>query len=172
MEYFKYMVDMLRERGADHVRVFGGGGGTITPDEISELHTYGVERVYHPNDGMKLGLVEMIEDLVDRTNSHRKNSALPAQIKDEFSTGQMLSAIENGIISRKELEAFRDQWQEQGSDTPVIGLTGTGGRASPRSPMKSLIAFYWPTRTSASRFWPWIPPDARVAVLCWGTESV
>ena len=54
-EYFKYMVDMLRERGAGHIRVFGGGGGTITPEEIAELQEYGVERIYHPNDGMQMG---------------------------------------------------------------------------------------------------------------------
>src|SRR5215510_12979709 len=69
MEYFKYMVDMLRERNAGHIRVFGGGGGTITPEEIEELHAYGVERIYHPNDGMKLGLVAMIEDVVKRAKT-------------------------------------------------------------------------------------------------------
>src|SRR5688500_16718694 len=63
VEYFKYMVDMLRDRGAAHIRVFGGGGGTITPEEIKELQDYGVERIYHPNDGMQMGLVAMIEDL-------------------------------------------------------------------------------------------------------------
>src|SRR5262249_52311826 len=66
VEYFKYMVDMLRERDAEHIRVFGGGGGTITPEEIAELEAYGVERIYHPNDGMKFGLVAMIEDVVAR----------------------------------------------------------------------------------------------------------
>ena len=71
-EYFKYMVDMLRERGASHIRVFGGGGGTITPEEIKELQDYGVERIYHPNDGMQMGLVAMIEDLVRRTEAARK----------------------------------------------------------------------------------------------------
>ncbi|HEV2680668.1 MAG TPA: cobalamin B12-binding domain-containing protein, partial [Rhodanobacter sp.] len=69
VEYFKYMVDMLRERGAGHIRVFGGGGGTITPEEIKELQAYGVERIYHPNDGMKLGLTEMIEDVMHRAGS-------------------------------------------------------------------------------------------------------
>src|SRR5713101_1371599 len=69
VEYFKYMIDMLRERGAAHVRVFGGGGGTITPEEIAELHAYGVERIYHPNDGMHLGLVAMIEDVVRRAST-------------------------------------------------------------------------------------------------------
>ena len=74
VEYFKYMVDMLRERGASHIRVFGGGGGTITPEEIRELQAYGVERIYHPNDGMHMGLVQMIEDVVRRG---RKAFALP-----------------------------------------------------------------------------------------------
>ena len=72
VEYFKYMVDMLRERGAAHIRVFGGGGGTITPEEIRELEAYGVERIYHPNDGMKMGLVEMIEDVVARAAQKRQ----------------------------------------------------------------------------------------------------
>src|SRR5690554_6557585 len=71
VEYFKYMVDMLRERGAGHIRVVGGGGGTITPDEIRELEAYGVERIYHPDDGMRLGLVEMIEDVVRRVAAAR-----------------------------------------------------------------------------------------------------
>src|SRR6187397_158858 len=71
VEYFKYMVDMLKERGAGHIRVFGGGGGTITPEEIAELQAYGVERIYHPNDGMHMGLVAMIEDVVRRTRESR-----------------------------------------------------------------------------------------------------
>src|SRR5579875_1629891 len=71
VEYFKYMVDMLRERGAEHIRVFGGGGGTITPEEIRELEDYGVERIYHPNDGMHMGLVLMIEDVVSRAKRAR-----------------------------------------------------------------------------------------------------
>src|SRR4026207_1265498 len=65
-EYFKYMVDMLKERGAGHIKVFGGGGGTITPEEIRELQDYGVERIYHPNDGMHMGLVARSEDDVRR----------------------------------------------------------------------------------------------------------
>src|ERR1700741_3014108 len=69
VEYFKYMVDMLKERGASHIRVFGGGGGTIAPEEIRELQAYGVERIYHPNDGMHMGLVSMIEDVVRRAEA-------------------------------------------------------------------------------------------------------
>ncbi|MBT2144747.1 MULTISPECIES: methylmalonyl-CoA mutase family protein [unclassified Rhodanobacter] len=134
VEYFKYMVDMLRERGAGHVRVFGGGGGTITPEEIRELQAYGVERIYHPNDGMKLGLVEMIEDVMQRAGSaaakraESESHALPkVDIDDEISIGHMLSAIEEGKLSDSELEHQRKQWKLAGKHTPVLGLTGTGG---------------------------------------------
>ena len=71
VEYLKYMVDMLREHDAGHIKMFAGGGGTITPEEIRELEAYGVERIYHPNDGMKMGLVEMIEDVVARAGDGR-----------------------------------------------------------------------------------------------------
>jgi methylmalonyl-CoA mutase len=129
MEYFKYMVDMLRERNAGHIRVFGGGGGTITPEEIEELHAYGVERVYHPNDGMHMGLKAMIEDLVRRTQEHRLPPGRPelATKDDEISVGKMLSALEEGLIPEAELLHLRKQWQLAGGKTPVIGLTGTGG---------------------------------------------
>ena len=101
VEYFKYMVDMLRERGAGHIRVFGGGGGTITPEEIRELQEYGVERIYHPNDGMKMGLVEMIEDVVARAGRARAEAARGdgAQAngsEDEIAIGRMLSRLEAG----------------------------------------------------------------------------
>ncbi|MDX1516842.1 MAG: cobalamin-dependent protein, partial [Woeseiaceae bacterium] len=66
-EFFRYMIDRLREFGAGHIRVFGGGGGTITPEEIRALMDYGVERIYHPHDGMVMGLVAMIGDLVEIT---------------------------------------------------------------------------------------------------------
>src|SRR6195952_2858349 len=64
VEYFKYMIDLLRERGGAHIKVFGGGGGVIVPDEIAELHAYGVTRIYSPEDGQKLGLVGMIWDML------------------------------------------------------------------------------------------------------------
>jgi len=142
VEYFKYMVDMLRERGASHIRVFGGGGGTITPEEIRELQDYGVERIYHPNDGMKMGLVEMIEDVVVRAGAARdqrpetggQEGAAPS-LEDEIGIGRMLSAIEDGTFSEAELAHLRRQWSSAartpGSGlrplAPVIGITGTGG---------------------------------------------
>ncbi len=129
VEYFKYMVDMLRERGAGHIRVFGGGGGTITPEEIKELQAYGVERIYHPNDGMHMGLVAMIEDVVRRAEAARMPVQKPHQVdlSDEIGIGRMLSSIEEGLLDESELAHLRKQWQLAGSRTPVIGITGTGG---------------------------------------------
>ena len=129
VEYFKYMVDMLKERGAGHIRVFGGGGGTITPEEIAELQAYGVERIYHPNDGMHMGLVQMIEDVVRRANEHRLPAERPAKVTldDEISVGKMLTTIEEGMLDENELARLRKEWQLAGSKTPVLGLTGTGG---------------------------------------------
>jgi len=128
-EYFTYMVDMLKERGAGHIRVFGGGGGTITPEEIAELQAYGVERIYHPNDGMAMGLVGMIEDLVARTHKARLSTQKPTAVSpdDEIAVGRMLSAIEEGAIAEAELATLRKGWQLAGGKTPVVGLTGTGG---------------------------------------------
>ena len=129
MEYFRYMVDMLRARGAAHIRVFGGGGGTITPEEIAELQQYGVERIYHPNDGMHMGLAHMIEDVVARTARHRLEPQKPAKVlpDDEISVGRMLTAIEAGVLSDPELARLRKEWELAGKKTPVIGVTGTGG---------------------------------------------
>ncbi|NUS38807.1 MAG: methylmalonyl-CoA mutase, partial [Lysobacter sp.] len=129
VEYFKYMVDMLRERGASHIKVFGGGGGTITPEEIRELQAYGVERIYHPNDGMHMGLVAMIEDVVRRAGEARLAVEKPHQVdfSDEIGIGRMLSAIEESALDESELAHLRKQWQLAGGKTPVIGITGTGG---------------------------------------------
>ncbi len=133
VEYMKYMIDMLRERGAAHIRVFGGGGGTITPAEISELEAYGVERIYHPNDGMRLGLVAMIDDVMARTRTAKEarqrgaTGRLPrpsatVSIDDEIAIGQALSTIEAGLDDEVPASPGRPT-----RGTPVIGVTGTGG---------------------------------------------
>jgi len=128
-EYFRYMIDRLRELGASHIKVFGGGGGTITPDEIDDLMQYGVERIYHPNDGMQMGLQEMIDDLVQRTVEDRKQRLPIAgpngwQIAD---VAAMISLIEAGHYSGRELSALRKTWSIKSGGVPVIGITGTGG---------------------------------------------
>jgi len=129
VEYFKYMIDMLKQCNAGHIKVFGGGGGTITPEEIRELQAYGVERIYHPNDGMHMGLVAMIEDVVRRAASGRLPVQKPHQVDlgDEIGIGRMLSAIEEGALEDSELAHLRKQWQLAGGKTPVVGITGTGG---------------------------------------------
>ena len=131
VEYFKYAVDMLRENGADHIRVFGGGGGTITPAEIDELEAYGVERIYHPNDGMALGLTGMIEDLVARTVKARTVTSVPPSAAhselDDLTIARMLSALEDGVLDVAELSRLRGKWEAAGLNIPVVGITGTGG---------------------------------------------
>ncbi len=132
-EYFKYMVDMLAEQGASHIQVFGGGGGTITPDEIRELEAHGVNRIYHPDDGMKMGLKEMIGDLVARTRKARAERPasgfrFPVSGKDldTASIAAGLSAVENGTVSEHELAQLRKA-AETPNGVPIVGLTGTGG---------------------------------------------
>jgi methylmalonyl-CoA mutase len=129
MEFFRYMVDRLREFGAPHIKVFGGGGGTITPEEISELMAYGVERIYHPHDGMELGLQEMIHDLVRRTEAGRRETAAPAQLRagDSSDVAAMISAIEEGVFSDGQLDVLRKEWRMRSGTVPVVGITGTGG---------------------------------------------
>ena len=129
MEFFRYMVDLLRERSAAHIRIFGGGGGTITPDEISELEAYGVERIYHPDDGMELGLVEMIEDVVERAHRSRVPSSAPvaAESGDFAGIAHMLSSLEDEVFGEAELKLKRREWQGKPVQAPVVGITGTGG---------------------------------------------
>jgi methylmalonyl-CoA mutase len=154
VEYFKYMVDMLKERNASHIRVFGGGGGTITPEEIKELEAYGVERLYHPNDGMHMGLVEMIEDVMKRAREARDREPgtrdakelAKVDVTDEISVGRVLSAIEDGALSESELKQLRQEWGESrvpgpGSRTPVIGMTGTGGAGKSSAVDELLLRF-------------------------------
>jgi methylmalonyl-CoA mutase len=128
-EYFRYAVDMLAELGASHIRVFGGGGGTITPREIAELQEHGVERIYHPDDGMALGLTGMIDDLIERAAAARVPSQPPAdpRARDDLSIARMLSALEDEVFDAAALEQLRAAWRDAGAGVPVLGITGTGG---------------------------------------------
>ncbi|MFN3702957.1 methylmalonyl-CoA mutase family protein [Thermomonas sp.] len=166
VEYLKYMVDMLKERNAAHIRVFAGGGGTITPEEIRELEAYGVERIYHPNDGMHMGLVAMIEDVIRRAGAARKakaaqdgqlrapaNDAALTDAASEIHVGRMLSAIEASALAESELAHLRKQWQLAGGKTPVVGITGTGGAGKSSVTDELLNRFL-------SSF-----PDMRIAVI-------
>ncbi|MBK8306268.1 MAG: methylmalonyl-CoA mutase family protein [Gammaproteobacteria bacterium] len=153
MEFFRYMVDMLRELGAPHIRVFGGGGGTITPEEIDELQGYGVERIYHPRDGMQMGLLGMIEDLVQRTAKRRIPTVYPDSvcIDDEIAVAQMVSAIEEGLFGEAELARMRKEWTLRAAQVPVIGITGTGGagKSSVTDELLSRLLRFFPDRRMA-----------------------
>jgi len=124
-EYFKFLIDRLKELGAEHIAVFGGGGGTITPDEIKDLHSYGVEQIYHPNDGMKLGLVGMIDDVIERANKRRICKEINSKHLS-VNTARTLSSIEDNAFDDEKLNILRKQWSAQ-KQAPVMGITGTGG---------------------------------------------
>ncbi len=130
-EYFRYMVDLLRERGASHIRVFGGGGGVIIPREIRELMDYGVARIYSPEDGRQLGLEGMIADMVTGADfSTLADDYLPeaSQLAPnrQQAVAQAITWIENHLEERDLLESVMGRLPAA-TEVPVIGLTGTGG---------------------------------------------
>jgi len=134
IEFFKYLVDRLRERGAPHVRVYGGGGGTILPEEIAELQAYGVARLFTPEDGRRLGLEGMIKAIVDecdrRTIERLGNELERLSPSDPVAIARLITWIEmQQEGDEAELEALRKRLDALAGDarSPVVGLTGTGG---------------------------------------------
>ncbi len=128
-EYFAYMVDMLRERGCPHIRVVVGGGGTIAPQEIEALERYGVERIYTPEDGRRLGLDGMIEDVFTRVRAARKPPYEPRPLtaRDPAQIARAITVLENAAPGQPELEQIRRSIQRSPNRVPVIGITGSGG---------------------------------------------
>ncbi|RMF58085.1 MAG: methylmalonyl-CoA mutase, partial [Calditrichaeota bacterium] len=131
IEFFKYMYDLLQERGAGHIKIFGGGGGTILPEEIEELHNYGIARIYSPEDGRRMGLQGMIDDMLSKCNFVSKSTYVGNEInlieeRNVTAIGQIISFIEN---FPKEAEPLLSQLKELAKKhkTPVLGITGTGG---------------------------------------------
>ena len=126
VEYFKYAVDMLKEHNAGHIKVFGGGGGVIVPEEIQALHDYGVARIYSPQDGMDMGLVGMIQDMVNQCRAAEMPgpSLTSSDPSDYLALSAMISAIERGEMATADLATLK-----LGADrsTSVLGITGTGG---------------------------------------------
>ncbi|MEL6923577.1 MAG: cobalamin-dependent protein, partial [Bacteroidota bacterium] len=129
-EFFKYAHDLLKEKGAGHIRIFGGGGGTILPDEIEALHEYGITRIYSPDDGRAMGLQGMINDLLEQSDfpvGHQLNGQLKRLTsKDSMAIARLISAAENYTEAN---EAWIQELIQKGkqSDVPVLGITGTGG---------------------------------------------
>lgn len=129
-EYFKYMYDLLKEKGAGHIKIFGGGGGVILPSEISELHEYGIERIYSPDDGRAMGLQGMINDLVQRSD-YPNGDKLTGELshieeKNPTAIARLISAAENFPEIAKSVFDQIHQKNET-SKIPVLGITGTGG---------------------------------------------
>src|SRR5437588_668504 len=119
IEFFKYMLDLLRSRGGEHIKVFGGGGGVIVPAEIRELHDYGIARIYSPEDGQRMGLQGMVNDMLARCDFDPALYA-PEELKkgDLRSLAQTISALELGRKQALPAKALK---------APVLGVTGTGG---------------------------------------------
>ena len=132
VEYFKYMVDLLRSRGGEHIQVFGGGGGVIVPPEIRELHAYGVSRIYSPEDGQRMGLQGMIGEMVMRCDKDLSPlaptdiNAIQGHTEQSWrSLSQLLTAIESSKANETLVQAVRAQAATK--KIAVMGITGTGG---------------------------------------------
>ncbi len=191
VEYFKYMVDLLRERGGEHIQVFGGGGGVIVPAEIRELHAYGVGRIYSPEDGQRMGLAGMIGEMVmrcDKDLSPHAPSTLKA-IQGHEQThwralAQLMTVLENGHVDAALLAALRSQAAT--CQVPVLGITGTGGagkssltdelirrlRLDQDDALRVAVISIDPSRRKsggALLLCPSILHAARVAAPCWAT---
>ncbi len=129
-EYFKYMHDLLKEKGAGHIKIFGGGGGVILPEEIKDLHEYGITRIYSPDDGRAMGLQGMINDLVQQADypigDNLNGEANHLEEKNPRAIARVISAAENfPDIAKETLDAIHKK--NETSKIPVLGITGTGG---------------------------------------------
>ena len=133
VEFFTYMIDLLRERGGGHIKVFGGGGGVIVPEEIEQLHDYGVARIFSPEDGQRLGLQGMINEIVAAADVDLAQS-LPvslAALTDvdpharSLALARLITGLESGVVP----QALRDEMLASAAKAkaPVLGITGTGG---------------------------------------------
>ena len=177
VEYFKYMLERLRAEGGGAIKVFGGGGGVIVPSEIADLHASGVERIYSPEDGQRMGLQGMIGEMMMRCDvdlSPQAPTSLDAIRGDapaaRRALAQLITAVENRAVAPALLDAIRAAAAD--AKTPVVGITGTGGAGKSSSPTSSSGACAW-TRAIAA------PPSlvstrsvaARAAARCSATAS-
>ncbi|MGY3718544.1 fused isobutyryl-CoA mutase/GTPase IcmF [Sutcliffiella cohnii] len=135
VEYFKYMYDLLKEKGAPHIRIYGGGGGVIIPEEIKELHEYGIARIFSPDDGREYGLQGMI-DLMVRECDFLPGEGLDVDVEqlnadNHRLIGRLITLAEVGLSAEAEVastaQAMLEQVKAKQSNSPVLGITGTGG---------------------------------------------
>ena len=127
VEFFKYMKDLLNENGCGHIKIFGGGGGTILPGEIEELHQYGITKIYSPDDGRRMGLEGMIEDVVKQCDfslngdGEYKTAMTLGEVNDVRKVARQITNVENGVGTTGNGQ------QTTNKKIPVLGITGTGG---------------------------------------------
>jgi len=133
VEFFRYMKDLLDENGCGHIKIFGGGGGTILPQEIEELQKYGIAKIYSPDDGRKMGLEGMIEDVLKQCDTplngkadHKQVMTL-GEVKDIRKIARGITNAENGLQLRSDPDNYQDKNPKSRIRTPVLGITGTGG---------------------------------------------
>jgi methylmalonyl-CoA mutase len=175
VEFFKYMMDLLRQSGGENIKVFGGGGGVIVPAEIRELMAYGVTRLYSPEDGAKLGLQGMIDDVI-RTSDYDLSALAPgeADALDALRSGnrrqlaRVITAVENRTYSMRVRQALLQASRPRcsGSQAPVVP-------ANPRSPTNSFcgcasirrIGCAWPSSPSTRRA---SAPGAHCSAIAFG----
>ena len=129
-EFFSYMYNLLKEAGSEHIRIFGGGGGVILPDEIEKLQNYGIARIYSPDDGRKMGLQGMINDLLQQSdfqlNKNFKPDLEKIKNRDQKEIARFISAAENQAENiQNELQKIKEMAADK--QIPVVGITGTGG---------------------------------------------
>lgn len=131
VEYLKYMVDMLKERGGQEIRLFAGGGGVIVPEEIKELHDYGVTRIFSPEDGQKMGLQGMIRFAMEQSDfdpgQFAPDNLEPVMEGDWRALSQIITRLENGDKASGLTEQLAEALQGIKKQIPVLGITGTGG---------------------------------------------
>ncbi len=133
VEYFKYMIDLLKQRGGAHIKVFGGGGGVIVPEEIADLHAYGVTHIFSPEDGQRMGLVGMILSMIQACDTDLSAYApteltplLEGSVEDKHrSLAQLITVLENGNVKPELIQALHKASER--CNTPTLGITGTGG---------------------------------------------
>ncbi|AVR45683.1 methylmalonyl-CoA mutase [Christiangramia fulva] len=130
IEYFKYMYDLLNEKGAGHIKVFGGGGGVILPEEIKELMDYGIERIYSPDDGREMGLQGMINDMIQKVDNEIPSLPEKINIKSKLEDKDINTIARLISLAENKHEEFKTAFLKKdfkGAKTPVLGITGTGG---------------------------------------------
>lgn len=131
VEFFKYIIDLLKERGAEHIRVFGGGGGVIVPREIRELEQYGVCKIYSPDDGRQLGLQGMINDMIRQadfpTVTELNDEVEKLREQNHQAVARLISVAEYAVDQKEWVEPLQSSVPEPQGPVPVLGITGTGG---------------------------------------------